>query len=48
MNPFPYLPALTHLNLRENQIGSLKEIEKIDKHIKSLNFLANPVTEEQG
>ena len=24
MNPFPYLPSLTHINLRENQIASLK------------------------
>lgn len=48
MAPFPYLPALKHLNLRENQITSLKELLKFDDHITSINILANPVTDELG
>lgn len=48
MNPFPYLPCLEHLNIRENQFASLKEFSKLDSHVKSINLLANPVTDELG
>lgn len=48
MNPFPYLPALEHLDIEGNQITSLKELAKLDEHIKSINMLANPVTDELG
>ena len=48
MSPFPHLPKLQYLNLRENQIASLQEIKKLPLHIRKINFLANPLTEELG
>lgn len=48
MTPFPHLPNLKHLNVRENQLASLKELQKISQNIKSINFLANPLADELG
>ncbi len=48
MKPFPYLPSLIHLNLRENQIPNIKELAKIDEHVLIINLLANPATDELG
>ena len=48
MSPFPFMPSLKHLNLRENQIASMNEIRKIDEHIKSINFMANPLADQLG
>ena len=39
LNPFPFLPSLQHLNLRQNLIGYAEDINKVDKHIKSINIL---------
>lgn len=47
-NPFPTLPALTYLNLRENQIAKIEDVKKIDQHVTGINLLANPVTDELG
>jgi len=46
--PFPHLPALTYLNLRENQIAKFDELKKIDLHVTGINLLQNPITEEHG
>lgn len=48
LKPFPHLPSLAHLNLRENQIDKIAELDKIDKHVRSVTLLANPATEELG
>lgn len=44
MSPFPYLPALRYLNLRENQISKMEELKKIDTHINDINLIGNPIT----
>lgn len=46
--PFPSLPSLTYLNLRENQIAKLDELKKIDLHVTGINLLQNPITDELG
>ena len=48
LTPFPYLPNLSYVNLRENQIGKLDELKKIDVHVTGINVLQNPVTDELG
>lgn len=48
MSPFPHLPSIQYLNLRENQIGSINELKKLPLHIRQLNIMANPLTEELG
>jgi internalin A len=48
LKPFPHLPSLYHINLRENQIEKITEFDKIEKHIKSITFAANPANEELG
>lgn len=48
LSPFPHLPALTYLNLRENQIAKLEELRKIDTHVTGVNVLQNPVSDELG
>lgn len=48
LSPFPYLPNLTYLNLRENQLAKLDELKKIDTHVVGINLLQNPVTDELG
>jgi Leucine-rich repeat (LRR) protein len=48
LSPFPFLPNLTYLNLRENQIAKLDELRKIDSHVTGVNVLQNPVTDELG
>lgn len=48
LSPFPNLPSLSYLNLRENQIGKLEELKKIDIHVTGINLLQNPITEELG
>lgn len=48
MSPFPYLPALKYLNLRENQIAKLDELKKIGTHVNNINLLANPLSDEMG
>lgn len=48
MSPFPYLPALRYLNLRENQIAKLDELKKIGVHVNNINLLANPLSDQMG
>ena len=48
LSPFPYLPNLNYLNLRENQLAKLDELKKIDTHVVGINILQNPVTDELG
>ncbi len=48
LSPFPFLPSLNYLNLRENQIAKLDELKKIDTHVTGINVLQNPVTDELG
>jgi Leucine-rich repeat (LRR) protein len=45
LNPFPYLPSLSYINLRENHIAKLDEIKKIDTHVTAVNILQNPITD---
>ncbi|CAN5950650.1 unnamed protein product [Sphagnum jensenii] len=45
MRPFPHLPSLYHLNLRENQLEKIVELDKIDKHVKSITLTANPASD---
>ena len=45
MKPFPHLPSLYHLNLRENQISKIVELDKVEKHVKSITLLANPAVD---
>lgn len=48
LKPFPHLPSLYHLNLRENQIEKIVEFDRIEKHVKSITFTANPASDELG
>ena len=48
LNPFPQLPSLCYLNLRQNQIAKLEELCKIDVYITCVNILQNPITDELG
>lgn len=48
MTPFPFLPSLCYLNLRENQLTNLEEIKKIDSHVNGINFMQNPLADELG
>ncbi|MBP9777523.1 MAG: leucine-rich repeat domain-containing protein [Alphaproteobacteria bacterium] len=45
LSPFPNLPALSYLNLRENQIAKLEELKKIDVQVTGINVLQNPITD---
>ena len=45
MTPFPQLPSLSQINLRENQIAKLEELQKIDQHVTGINILQNPITD---
>lgn len=45
MTPFPQLPSLMQINLRENQIAKLEELQKIDQHVTGVNILQNPITD---
>jgi|JI6StandDraft_1071083.scaffolds.fasta_scaffold07168_10 Leucine-rich repeat (LRR) protein len=48
LKPFPHLPSLYHINLRENQLEKIVEFNKIEKHVKSITFSANPASDELG
>lgn len=48
LTPFPFLPNLSYINLRENQLAKLDEIKKIDTHVTGVNILQNPITDELG
>ena len=47
-SPFPTLPSLSYINLRENQLAKLDDLKRIEPHITGINVLANPVTDELG
>lgn len=50
VKPLPDLPAIFHLNLRENRIADVKQIKKFKyfTSLKSATIIGNPVTEELG
>lgn len=48
LTQFPQLPSLQYLNLRENQISKIDLLKGISLSVKSLNLLANPLSEELG
>ena len=48
LNPFPQLPSLSAINLRENQFAKLEDLKKIDEHVTCVNALQNPIAEELG
>ncbi|XP_051912291.1 leucine-rich repeat-containing protein 23-like [Hippocampus zosterae] len=46
LSPFPHLPALQHLNLRENQLEALDSLAVL--RVASVNLQGNPFNEELG